>query len=96
MMQRPKQCLYTVEETQQYKRFQLDFFGTISKVMLKNLLGNVTNVRRREKVNKVLSELHSVPFKTDTMQHIGIIICILTEANGFKHLTVFIEYFSKW
>ena len=26
MIQRPKQCLYTVEEIQQYKRFQLDFF----------------------------------------------------------------------
>ena len=30
------------------------------------------------------------------MQHIGINICSLPEADGFKHLIVFIEYFSKW
>ena len=30
------------------------------------------------------------------MQHIGINICSLPEADGVKHLIVLIEYFSKW
>ena len=56
----------------------------------------MTNVRGREKFNKVLSELHIIPIKTDIMQNIGIDTCSFPEADGFKHLIAFIDYFSKW
>ena len=47
------------------------------------------------KNKKVSSELHSIPIKTEVMQQIGIDICSLPEVDGFKHLIVCIDYFSK-
>ena len=47
------------------------------------------------KHKKPSSELHSIPIKTEAMQHIGINICSLPEIDGFKHLVVCIDYFSK-
>ena len=47
-----KQWLRNVEGIQRYKRFQIDFSGTILKAMSKNLLRNATNVRSMEKLTK--------------------------------------------
>ena len=47
-------------------------------------------------IKKVPSELHSIPIKNEVMQSIGIDICSHTEVEGFKHLVVCIDYFSKW
>ena len=61
--------------------------------MSKNLLRNTTNVRSKEKYQV---KLHSIPFKTEVIQQIGIDICSLPKVDGFKHLVVCIDYFSKW
>ena len=47
-------------------------------------------------IKKVSSELHSIPLKTEVMQQIGIDICSVPEVDGFKHLVVCVDYFSKW
>ena len=71
---------------QQNKRFQIDFSGTISKAMSKNLLRNMTNVRSKEKFKKYRwTSKHCYQNWGNT-----------TEVDGFKHLVDFMEYFSKW
>ena len=51
--------------------------------------------REQGKIKKASNELHSIPIKTEVMQQIGI-MCRLPEVDGFKHLAVCIDYFSKW
>ena len=91
MIQRLKQCLHSVKESQQYKRFQTDFPGIISKAMSKNLLRNVTNVRSMEKSKSYQVNITD-PIKVKVMQQTGIDIFI----DNFKNLVVCIDYFSKW
>ena len=84
---------------QPYNRFQIDFSGAISKVMSKNLLQNRHRKQRKiyniEHGKNQSSELHSIPIRTEVTQQIGINICSLLEVDGFKHLVVCIDYFSK-
>ena len=48
------------------------------------------------KIKKVSTELQSIPIKSIVMHQVGIDISNLPESNGFKHLVVCIDYFSKW
>lgn len=69
-----------------------------------NMLGDVAEfVKRCEmcqkhgKMEKLISpELQSVPVPSEVMKQIGIDICNLPEVDGYKHLVVCIDYFSKW
>ena len=45
---------------------------------------------------KVNDELHSVPIPSQVMKQIGVDISTLSEVDGYKHLIVCIDYFSKW
>ena len=45
---------------------------------------------------KISPELQSVPVPNEVMKQIGIDICNLPEVDGYKHLIVCIDYFSKW
>ena len=48
-------------------------------------------------MEKLISpELQSVPVSCEVMKQIGIDICNLPEVEGYKHLVVCIDYFSKW
>ena len=41
-------------------------------------------------------EFQSVPVPPEVMKQIGIDICNLPEVDGFQHLVVCKDYFSKW
>ena len=41
-------------------------------------------------------ELKSIPVPNEVMKQIGIDLCTLPEVDGFKHLIVCIDCFSKW
>ena len=45
---------------------------------------------------RISPELQSVPVANEVMKQIGIDICNLPEVDGYKHLIVCIDYFSKW
>ena len=45
---------------------------------------------------KISPELKSIPVPNEVMKQIGIDLCTLPEVDGFKHLVVCIDYFSKW
>ena len=45
---------------------------------------------------KISPELNSIPVPNEVMKQIGIDLCTLPEVDGFKHLIVCIDYFSKW
>ena len=53
--------------------------------------------QKHGKMEKLISpELQSVPVPFEVMKQIGIDICNLPEVDGYKHLVVCIDYFSKW
>jgi len=55
------------------------------------------NCQKHGKMEKLISpELQSVPIPSEVMKQIGIDICNLPEVDGFKHLVLCIDYFSKW
>ena len=45
---------------------------------------------------KVSLELKSISVLNEVMKRIDIDLCTLPEVDGFKHLIVCIDYFSKW
>ena len=47
-------------------------------------------------MKKVSTELQSIPVKNEAMQQIGVDVCNLPEVDGFNHLVVCIDYFTKW
>ena len=51
--------------------------------------------QRKGKIEIKSSELHSIPIKTEVMQQVGINICSFSKVDGFKHLVVCKECFSK-
>ena len=63
--------------------------------MLKNILRNASS-KKQGKIYKVSSEIHRIHIKTEVMLPIGIYIGSVPEIDGFKHLMVSIDYFSKW
>ena len=53
--------------------------------------------QKQGKMKKLISpNLQSIPVPPEVMKQIGIDICNLPEVDGFKHLVVCIDYFSKW
>ena len=62
-----------------------------------NFVKRCDSCQRQGKLqNTNAPELQSVPVPTAVMKQIGIDICNLPEVDGFKHLVVCIDYFSKW
>ena len=51
--------------------------------------------RQREIFKKIGPELKSIPVPNEVTKQIGIDLCTLPEVDGFKHLIVCIDYFSK-
>ena len=68
------------------------------------MLGDVAEIVKRcemcqkhGKMEKLISpELQSVPVPSEVMKQIGTDICNLPEVDGYKHLVVCTDYFSKW
>ena len=72
------------------------FFWHNIKGDVEEFIKKCDQCRHQGKIKKVSSELHSIHIKTEVMQQIGIDICSLPEVDGFKHLVVYIDYFSAW
>ena len=80
-----------------YQKLSERFFwhGMVNDV--KNYIKNCKNCQRQSNTFKKISpQLQSIPVPTDVMKQIGIDICNLPEVDGYRHLIVCIDYFSKW
>ena len=45
---------------------------------------------------KVKNEMHSVPVSPHIMKQVALDLCLLPEVDGYHHLIVSIDYFTKW
>ena len=72
------------------------FFWYNIKSQVEEFIGKCDHCQKQSKIAKVSTELQSIPIKTEVMQQVGINICNLLEVDGFKHLIVCIDYFTKW
>ena len=80
-----------------YQKLSERFFwhGMVNEV--KNYIKNCENCQRQSNTFKnIFPQLQSIPVPTDVMKQIGIDICKLPEVDGYRHLNVCIDYFSKW
>ena len=64
---------------------------------VKNYIQTCQKCQKQGKIIKKISpELQSIHIDSNVMQQVGVDICNLPEINGYKHLIVMIDYFSKW
>ena len=64
---------------------------------VKNYIRTCQKCQKQGKIIKKISpELQSIHVDSNVMQQVGVDICNLPEMNGYKHLIVMIDYFSKW
>ena len=63
---------------------------------VKEYIKKCDQCQKHGNLKKVSTKLHSIPVINDVMQQIGVDVCNLPEVDGFKHLIVCIDYFTKW
>ena len=78
------------------KKFLNDFSGMAWPKTLRNTLKFVKVAKNKGRSHKINPEPKSIPVPNEVMKQIGIDLCTLPEVDGFKHLIVCIDYFSKW
>ena len=52
--------------------------------------------QKHQSIPKQNSKLQSIPVPSEVTKQIGVDICNLATVDGYKHLVVAIDYFSKW
>lgn len=64
---------------------------------VKEYIKSCQNCQQQGKMFKKISpELQSIPIPSKVMNQIGVDVCSLPEVDGFQHIIVCIDYFSKW
>ena len=64
---------------------------------VKNYIKTCQKCQYQGKIFKKISpDLQSIPMESEMMKQVGVDLRNLPEVNGFKHLIVLIDYFSKW
>ena len=79
-----------------YDKIKERFFWQGIKTDVEKYIAMCHECQKAGKIKKVSTELQSIPIKSIVMHQVGIDISNLPESNGFKHLVVCIDYFSKW
>ena len=80
-----------------YQKIMQRFFWFNIMDVVANFVKHCDTCQRQGKIQSCIAqELQSVPVPTAVMNQIGIDICNLPEVDGYKHLIVCIDYFSKW
>ena len=63
---------------------------------VKNYIKTCQKCQHQGKIFKKISpDLQSIPTESEVMKQVGVDLCNLPEVDGFKHLIVLIDYFSK-
>ena len=52
--------------------------------------------QKHQSIPKQNSKVQSIPVPSEVMKQIGVNICNLPTVDGYKHLVVAKDYFSKW
>ena len=64
---------------------------------VKNYIKTCHKCQHQGKIFKKISpDLQSIPIESEVMKQVGVDLCNLPEVDGFEHLIVLIDYFSKW
>ena len=80
-----------------YQKISERFFWYAMIEDIKEYIKTCGSCQQQGKIFKKISpELKSIPVPNEVMKQIGIDLCTLPEVDGFKHLIVCIDYFSKW
>ena len=64
---------------------------------VKNYIKTCQKCQHEGKIFKKMSpELQSIPIESEVMKQVAVDLCNFPEIDGFQHLIVLIDYFSKW
>ena len=61
-----------------------------------NMLRVANSAKKQGDLKSPKVELKSIPVPSSVMKQVGVDICNLPEVNGYRHVIVLIDYFSKW
>ena len=67
--------------------------------MLRTIYKNVIVVKDRcdhSLLPNVKTEMHSIPVSSHVMKLVGLDLSSLHKVDGYRHLIVCIDYFTKW
>ena len=79
-----------------YEKIIARFFWRNIKADVDSFIKECDQCQKQGTLKVVSTELHSIPVKSEVMHQIGVDLCNLPEVDGYKHLIVCIDYFSKW
>ena len=80
-----------------YQKISERFFWHGMNEDIKEFIKICKSCQQQGKIFKKISpELKSILVPSEVMRQIDIDLCTLPEVDGFKHLIVCIDYFSKW
>ena len=96
-IQWPKPCQLIVAVSLRTKKFSERFFWHSMIEDIKEYIKICISCKQQGKIFKKINlELKSIPVPYSVMKQNGINLNTLPEVDGFRHLVVSIDYFSKW
>ena len=96
-IQWPKPCQLIVAVSLRTKKFSERFFWHSMIEDIKEYIKICISCEQQGKIFKKINlELKSIPVPYSVMKQNGINLNTLPEVDGFRHLVVSIDYFSKW
>ena len=92
-----KECRLILREPQHTKKLLQVSFGIFNDVL--DYIQKCDRCQRQSSLLPNLkSKMHNVPVSSHVMKLVGLDtdICFLREVDGYRHLIVCIDYFTKW
>ena len=92
-----KQLWHLLGELQHEKKLLHFSFGMGLTTMLRTTYKKCDRSQRQNSLPPNMKyEMHSVPVSSDLMKQVDLCLCSLLELDGYHHLLVCINYFTKW
>ena len=91
----PRQWLLIEAKIQRMKNSQRFFWYNISND-ISDFVKKCEQCQKQGDLKSPKADLKPIPIPSTVMKQVGVDICNLPETDGYCHVIVLIDYFSKW
>ena len=91
----PRQWLLIEAKIQRMKNWQRFFWYNISND-ISDFVKKCEQCQKQGDLKSPKADLKPIPIPSTVMKQVGVDICNLPETDGYCHVIVLIDYFSKW
>ena len=92
----PRLWPHIEEKTLRMARLHKDFFWHNIAADINEYVKSWDQCQKQGELKSPKVELKSIPVPSSVMKQVGVDICNLPEVDGYRHVIVLIDYFSKW